>query len=563
MKNLDIFTRKLKVLYVEDNEDSRTATLGFLFNIFDDITTAKHGRDGLDKFKEFSFDLILTDINMPKMTGIEMIEEIRKLNQDIPILVLSAYNEPSYFIETIKQGVEGYLLKPIVLKQFLHMIQKISYKIYLQREVLEYQNSLELKVQEQLTEINKKNQELENLLYYDKLTSLPNRNMLMKVLREESPYGILLIDINDFSVINDMYGSQIGDRILAAIAKLLQDLAEYDYRVFRVSGDKFAFLDMNDDQLNFTTTVVQNILSNIELGNIHQSLANENIGINISITASVSSNTKKLLKNAEIALHYAKSKKLHLVYYSDSLNLEETYKKELDSVQMVKKALEEDRIVPFFQEIVKDEKYKTYECLVRIIDNEKIISPFFFLDAIKKTKYYDLLTRVVIEKSFNTFINTNDNFTINLSFEDIVNQDTMLFIEKKLEETGLQNQLILEIVESESIDNFQIVKDFIVKMQKRGVRIAIDDFGSGYSNFVNILELNPDFIKIDGSLVKEIHENEKSFIIVKTIVGFATELGIKTIVEFVHNKDVYEKAKALNVTGFQGYYFAEPLREIK
>jgi len=136
------------------------------------------------------------------------------------------------------------------------------------------------------------------------------------------------------------------------------------------------------------------------------------------------------------------------------------------------------------------------------------------------------------------------------------------FIENKLKETDVSKQLILEIVESESIINFKIVKDFISKMHKLGVKIAIDDFGSGYSNFSHILELNPDFIKIDGSLIKNICEDEKSFVIVKTIVNFAKELNIKIIVEFVHNEDVYKKVKTLNVFGFQGYFLAEPVQKI-
>ncbi len=555
MKELMKFARQLNVLYVEDNEEARESTLGLLDNIFDNITTAVNGEDGLNQFRKDNFDLILSDINMPKMNGIEMITKIREIDKDIPILILSAYNESGYFIETIKQGVEGYLLKPIDLNQFIDMINKAIEKIYLKSEIKLYQNNLEEKVQEQTKELYKQ-------LYFDGLTSLENRNALLKVIEEEKTFGLMLIDINNFSALNDIYGSDVGDNILKSVSNLLIDLAIDQYRVFRVGGDQFAFLDMNNDHLNFTQNVVTDILNKIE--NTTITTEDEMIKINIAVTVSVVSNCEvaKMFKNAQIALHYAKKTNQYIIFYSDELNLDKHYKKELDAVVMVKNALTEDRLIPVFQKIEKYEEHETYECLVRIKEDEKLISPFVFLDAIKRTKYYTELTKVMIKKSFEKFQGTKTNFSINLSFEDISNKYLVNFLEEMLKQTNIASQLILEILESESIDNFKFIKIFTKKMQNLGVRISIDDFGSGYSNFSRILELNPDIIKIDGSLIKNIHEDKKSFIIVKTIINFAQELGIDTVVEFVHNKEVLEKIKELDVTGYQGYFIAEPMENI-
>ena len=556
MKELMKFAKDLQVLYVEDNEEARESTLGLLDNIFSHITTAVNGQDGLEKFQTKNFDLILTDINMPKMNGIEMVTKIRETNKHIPILILSAYNESGYFIETIKQGVEGYLLKPIDLNQFIDMLNKAIETIYLKKEIELYQNNLEEKVQEQTKKLHKQ-------LYFDTLTSLENRNALLEVIEKEKPFGLMLIDINNFSALNDIYGADVGDNILKSVSKLLVDLSKNQYRVFRVGGDQFAFLDMNDDNLNFTQNVVTSILDTIESTTI--ATDDDSIKINLAVTVSVASNCDdtKMFKNAQIALHYAKKTNQYIIFYSDELNLDKHYKKELDAVNMVKKALEEDRVLPVFQQIEKYNKYETYECLVRIQEDEKLISPFVFLDAIKRTKYYTELTKVMIKKSFEKFRGTDTNFSINLSFEDISNKHLVSFLENIIQETDMAKQLILEIVESESIDNFKLVKSFTKKMQNMGVQISIDDFGSGYSNFAHILELNPDIIKIDGSLIKNICEDKKSFIIVKTIINFARELGIQTVVEFVHNQEVLEKTKELHVDGYQGYFIAEPTRNIK
>ena len=555
MKKLMKFAKELKLLYVEDNTEARESTLGLLNNIFNNITIAVNGQDGLERFQSKSFDLIFTDINMPKMNGIEMITKIREVNKNVPILILSAYNESGYFIETIKQGVEGFLLKPIDLNQFIDMINKSIEKIYLKKEIELYQNNLEEKVKEQTKELYKQ-------LYFDKLTSLANRNSLLKVIEEEKPFGLMLIDINNFSALNDIYGSDVGDNILKSVSKLLVNLSKNQYRVFRVGGDQFAFLDMDDDNLNFTQNIVTTILDTIESTTI--ATDDDSIKVNISVTVSVVSNcdTIKMFKNAQIALHYAKKTNQYIIFYSDELNLDKHYKKELDAVHMVKKALDEDRLLPVFQKIEKYEEYKTYECLVRIKQDEKLISPFVFLDAIKRTKYYTELTKVMIKKSFEKFKGTNTHFSINLSFEDISNKHLVSFLEDTIKETNMARQLILEILESESIDNFKLIKSFTKRMQNLGVRISIDDFGSGYSNFSRILDLNPDIIKIDGSLIKNICEDKKSFIIVKTIISFAKELGIQTVVEFVHNQEVLEKTKELHVDGYQGYFIAEPMEKI-
>ena len=560
MQNMMQFSEKLHVLYVEDNKEAREGTLGLLHNIFKEITTAVNGRDGLEKFedKNSSFDLIITDINMPKMNGIEMITKIREENKEIPILVLSAYNESGYFVETIKQGVEGYLLKPIDIKQLLEMLNKTVEKIYLKQELLEYQQELESKVQEQVSHIKKQTKELHQQYYYDTLTTLANKNSLVKVLGEEMTSSIVLIEINNFALTNDVYGSTVGDKILVNISKVLLNLNKNRYKVFTISPCIFVILDMEDKNLTFSDEVIAKTLQKIE--STHVSIEKNLLAINIDLNVSIASSmySQDLFQDAKLALDYARGKNLSLIHYSKDLEIEKYYKQELDTVQMFKNALQDGRIVPFFQEIVKQKGTKTYECLVRIIDNDEVISPSLFLDAIKKTKYYNELTKVMIAKSFTSFEKKEMDFSINISFEDIVNQDTMTFLENKINDTGLAKKFIIEIVESESIDNFEIVKDFILKMQKLGVRIAIDDFGSGYSNFSRILELNPDFMKIDGSLVEHICEDKKSFTILKSIVNLANELDIKIIVEYVHNKEVYEKIKDLNITGFQGYYLGKP-----
>jgi signal transduction histidine kinase len=157
IQKLQEFSKGLKVLYVEDNEEARASTFDTLSEFFNDITVAVDGMQGLEKFNNDSFDLIISDINMPNMNGIDMVSKIREKDKDIAILIISAYSESGYFMETIRLGVEGYLLKPIELEQFLSMLYKSIEKIKMRKEIQNHQKNLELQIQEQLSKIQKQN----------------------------------------------------------------------------------------------------------------------------------------------------------------------------------------------------------------------------------------------------------------------------------------------------------------------------------------------------------------------------------------------------------------------
>jgi len=150
--------RGLSLLYVEDNRQARIETTETLGVLFKDITSAVNGRDGLEKFEHGDFDLIITDIKMPKLNGLSMIKAIRKSNTEIPIIIVSAYDETNYFTDAIKMGIEGYLLKPFAIEELIAVIQKVTEKIFLRRELLTYRSTLEKKVQEQVEQMNRQDE---------------------------------------------------------------------------------------------------------------------------------------------------------------------------------------------------------------------------------------------------------------------------------------------------------------------------------------------------------------------------------------------------------------------
>ena len=131
------YSQKLNVLYVEDNNDAREMTTMILEDFFGKIVVAVDGEDGFNKFQNNHIDIIITDINMPKLNGLEMVEKIRAIDNDIPILILSAHNESNFLMDSIKLGIDGYILKPIDIDQLTILLNKIIDKYVYKKEAEE------------------------------------------------------------------------------------------------------------------------------------------------------------------------------------------------------------------------------------------------------------------------------------------------------------------------------------------------------------------------------------------------------------------------------------------
>jgi len=234
----------------------------------------------------------------------------------------------------------------------------------------------------------------------------------------------------------------------------------------------------------------------------------------------------------------------------------------INEVVLIKNALSDNSIIPFLQPIIhtSDESINKFESLMRIPDeNGNIIYPVYpIIQTSKKIHLYTELMRQMILKTFDIFRDLEYSFSINISYEDISDSQFSEFLKTHLQTFPNPHRVIFEILETDIITDFEVVLSFIEHIKSFGCQIAIDDFGSGYSSMENILKLKPDYIKIDGSLIKEIDTSIESYTVVKSIITMAKELNSKTIAEFVHNKAVYQILKKLEVDYLQGYYTGIP-----
>ncbi len=240
---------------------------------------------------------------------------------------------------------------------------------------------------------------------------------------------------------------------------------------------------------------------------------------------------------------------------------DEEQTKLVDEIVLLKKVLDNNFIEPFIQPIFEADSLKAYkyEALMRLIpDKEQALSVYPYLNTAKRVKLYEKMMKIMLNKCIENMKDKDIELSINLSYEDISNESFKQIIYKKIQNSPKVQNIIFEILESDFIEDFSIVEEFTKYIRTFGCKIAIDDFGSGYSSMENILKLKPDFIKIDGSLIKNINSSKESKIIVKNIINMAKELNAKTVAEFVHSKEIYEITKELGVDYLQGFYLGEP-----
>lgn len=393
----------------------------------------------------------------------------------------------------------------------------------------------------------------------DRLTGLPNRTKLIEDLDNNEYKALGLLNIDAFQEVNDLYGQMIGDQLLRSVAIYLQENIDRDHcYLYKLQADEYAIGSKLPFDNNHFKEVVHDMIQRLAK---HTFMIDDN-EIHINVTGGISYGSGiQLLSHADIAKKKAKAQKQPFLVFDENMQEKERYANNQEVLKILKDAIENDRIVPYFQPIFSNKtmEIKKYEALIRMIDNEgKVISPYTFLDIAKKSRIYPQLTKIMIDKVFDLFKDKDRHFTINLSIEDILDTDMNIYLFNALSHFPKPQNVIFEITESEGISNYNQIKEFIQKLKKYDSHVAIDDFGSGYSNFMHLLELNIDYIKIDGSIIKKILTDMNSQVLTRAIVSVAKELDMKVIAEFVSDEDILNAVREIGVDLSQGFYLGKP-----
>ena len=412
-------------------------------------------------------------------------------------------------------------------------------------------------IQHDVTQIIKQQEQISRQVT-DPVTGLKNRVKLIEDLQSIDKCSLAFLSVDNYDVIKDYYGYETGLDIIVSLSGRIKSLLHNDHvNLCKLASNEYAILSTDYD-LDLFYSKCRELIEIIEDSTIH--VGGEYFDIHMS--AGISNTLEKIMLYASLALKQAKNTNVPVLIYETSGNLIQQYEKNILWTKKLKEALQEDRIAVFAQAIVDSSTMQVnkYECLVRLIDEDgKIVSPFFFLDVAKKTKLYHKITKTVFSKTLAAMKQISDvEFSINLSPDDLMHNETMDFISEAISQSNCAERIVLEIVESEEIEELNAVSNSINKLKNLGCKVAIDDFGTGYSNFSYLMQINADFIKVDGSLIKDIHQNENSQVIAQTILQFASQLELKTVAEFVHNEKVMDEVRSMGFDYLQGFHLDEP-----
>jgi len=548
------------ILIVDDLEDNRLILTRAFKEYQKDfqLLEATNGEEAHQAALIHHPALVIMDLMMPGVDGFEAIRRIRTDSRivQMPILVLTALDNIDDKLRALDLGATDFISKPYDMTDLKARVKALtSYHLLLmtkESELRDINTNLALKVEE-------KTRELSKLYHTDPLTSLPNRNKLIRDIESGNIRSLLIIDVDSFSEIVNFYGANLADELLIQIGMRLSKLCLIDHQchdLYRLGGDLFA-ASMTDNNVLLLAETIQASIKTLPFTIF------DDFEINLFVTIGAASGGDNLLYKAETALKEAKFRKEDFRFYDNTINLTKQYEHNLLWTKKILKAISEDSILPHFQPIVNLEsgRVEKYESLIRLIDEEGTVhTPVHFLDVARRSKLYPQLTCIMVKKVFETFWEKPMQFSINISSEDITNDVVVKEICDNLATFPHKENVVFELLESDGIKNYDAVIAFIDHVKSHGCKIALDDFGSGYSNFSHILKLNVDYIKIDGSLIRDIHRDTHAKAVVETIIDFSKKLGFQTIAEFVHCQEVLDTVSALGVDFVQGYHCGKPSR---
>lgn len=409
-----------------------------------------------------------------------------------------------------------------------------------------------------ITELLEKRDEIELAFATDSLTSLSSRHKLIHDINgKKGAKCLLLLDVDDFHGINLQLGIDTADDILRYISNQMVEFFNCETcQLYRLHSDIFAVLVPGQDSAPLTERCMM-FFSHLAH---HPFVQSNGEGLNLTLVAGVACDEDNLLNCADIALMDAKKCNLPLQIFSPALEREQE-RGRIYWINQVQQAIRQQRLIPYYQPIVTlaDGRIDKYECLMRLIDGVgNVVPPGDFLPILEQTRYYPEMTRVIVEQACCFFSERPESFSINLSVDDLLHTPTVEFIFAMAKRYRVTRRLILEVVETENVQNYDLALRALDMFREVGMTIAIDDFGSGYANFSYLSRFPAEFVKLDGTLVSKVNDDLKTRNLVKTLIDFVHQEKMLVIAEYVSDAAILKTITELGCDYGQGFHLGRP-----
>jgi len=426
--------------------------------------------------------------------------------------------------------------------------------------------------------IYKYTKELEYYATRDPLTGLYNQRIFWELLEKEvqrgmrykSKFAVIMVDIDNFKVINDIYGHIFGDRFLQRVADITRDTFRREDMVCRYESDELGIIALDSDyeQAFFVTTRLRDAIKGFSLKAPDGVDVRTTVSVGIAVFPDHAGSSRELLMIAESMLNKAKGSGKDKVFIPTMEDIEKIQKDLSEKNIIITNALEERRIIPYFQPImnIKTRRIDGYEVLMRIQKKEEIITASEFIEQASDIGVISRMEYMLMERIFEkaTERRYNGLLFINISPKALVFSEYIPTVRRMVKDYGVEpSNIVFEITERDTVRNLSLLEKFVQELKSEGFKFAIDDFGSGFSSFQYVKLFPIDFVKLEGEFIRGmLSEGLIDRAIAQSISIFCRGINIKTVAEFVENEDTLMAIEKMGIEYAQGYYIGRPTPEL-
>lgn len=557
-----------RILIIDDEPSVRALLKEILSDAYE-CRTASSAEEALTLLTDENFDVVLSDINMEGMSGLQLVPELQKISPDTVVVMVSAEQQIGTVIGALQAGTFDYIQKPFTLQKITFAVERAveHHKLLAQKRA--HENDLEQMVDE-------RTRQLVFLANYDPLTSLPNRVLfedrvagaLSLAKQNKKRVATLVLRLDRFKKMRDTLGHEVGAEVLRTVGGRLRESVPPGCTVARFENDEFGILvpqiNESDEAVHIVDTIQASLNEPLSVHG-HELYASACVGI--SLFPYDGFDVQTLVRAAAVALSRSvESGDNSYEFYAAGMNAKAIRRLSLEN--KLRHALERGELETYYQPKINfsTKKIVGMEALLRWNNPELgSVSPQEFIPVAEETGLIGKIgawvlktacreTKILLDEGFSLQV------SVNLSVKQLIDSRLLENLRLTIDETGLPaGNLELEVTESSVMDNIESAIDTLRKIRATGVEISIDDFGTGFSSLSYLKRLPLDVLKIDRSFVSDINNNPKDSALVNAIISIAQKLDLKIVAEGVETDEQLEFLKSHGCDEWQGYLCSRPV----